>query len=209
MENTNPFLPVPPNGLRAKITQELNELRAISSMIDSLFENIDHTRIAIPPTAPFEQLLNDFMNLPGVLEMDDLESDDESVDTPLVSPFLDSDDGEVLNEIDEYGNAGNFYRNIMINNVDGNDLTFSCVIGFRKFVAYFDPFLPMNIITHKAYNTIMVEGLESMGRNLVAIVRDVYVFIGSFTFVTDFVVLEYIGEFIVSDMSDVVMGRPF
>nr|GEW42741.1 hypothetical protein [Tanacetum cinerariifolium] len=41
--------------------------------------------------------------------MDDLETDNESVDTPLVSPFLDSDDdsndGEVLNELDEYGNA--------------------------------------------------------------------------------------------------------
>ncbi|GJW45384.1 hypothetical protein Tco_0074183 [Tanacetum coccineum] len=39
--------------------------------------------------------------------MDDLEPDDESVDTPLVSPFLDSDDdsddGEVLNELEEYG----------------------------------------------------------------------------------------------------------
>ncbi|GKC73959.1 hypothetical protein Tco_1119842, partial [Tanacetum coccineum] len=35
--------------------------------------------------------------------MNDLESDDESVDTPLVSPFPhsdnDSDDGEVLNEL--------------------------------------------------------------------------------------------------------------
>ncbi|GJT72719.1 hypothetical protein Tco_1032005 [Tanacetum coccineum] len=96
------------------------------------------------------------------------QSDDESVDTPLISPFLDSDDksndGEVLNELDEYGNAGNFST---------------------------------------------VEGLESMARNLVAIVRDVYVFVGNFTYVTDFVVLEDIWEFIVSDIADVVMGRPF
>nr|GEV69206.1 hypothetical protein [Tanacetum cinerariifolium] len=38
--------------------------------------------------------------------MDDLEPDDESVDTPLVSPFLDSnndsDDGKVLNKLEEY-----------------------------------------------------------------------------------------------------------
>nr|GEW08441.1 hypothetical protein [Tanacetum cinerariifolium] len=37
--------------------------------------------------------------------MDDLESDDESVDTPLICPFLDLDDElghrEVLNELDE------------------------------------------------------------------------------------------------------------
>ncbi|GJS24722.1 hypothetical protein Tco_0453354 [Tanacetum coccineum] len=106
----------------------------------------------------------------------DLESDDGSVDTPLVSSFLDSDDEsddvEVLNELDEYGNEGNFYRSLF-------------------------PFLPMNIITRKAYNTIMAEGLKSTGKNFVAIVRDVYVFVGSFTYVTDFVVLEDIWEFIV------------
>ncbi|GJV99863.1 hypothetical protein Tco_1555115 [Tanacetum coccineum] len=121
--------------------------------------------------------------------MDDLEFDDESVDTPLVSPLLDlddeSDDGEVLNKLDEYGNAGNFYRNKIVNSLDREDLAFP------------------------SYNTIMVEGLESTGKNLVSIVRDVYVFVGSFTYVTDFIVLEDIWEFIVSDMTDIVMGRPF
>ncbi|GKG36135.1 hypothetical protein Tco_0443813, partial [Tanacetum coccineum] len=46
--------------------------------------------------------------------MDDLESNDGLVDTPLVSPFLDSDDdlddGKVLNELEEYGNAGKLCR---------------------------------------------------------------------------------------------------
>ncbi|GKD28800.1 hypothetical protein Tco_1239578, partial [Tanacetum coccineum] len=129
-----------------------------------------------------EQPLNDFMNLHNIIEIDDLESDNKSVDTPVVSPLLDSDDesddGEVLDELDEYGNAGFFYHNRIIKSLDGEDLTFPCMIGFRKFVAYFDPFLPMNIITRKTYNTIMVEGLESTGRNLVAIVSDVYMFVG-------------------------------
>ncbi|GJU75828.1 hypothetical protein Tco_1272898 [Tanacetum coccineum] len=151
-ENANPFVPVPPNGLHARITYELNELRAISAMIDS----------------HLGQPLNDFMNSHNIVEMDDFESDDGSVDTPLISPFLDSDDksddGEVLNELDEYGNAGIFFT---------------------------------------------VEGLKRMGRNLVAIVRDVYVFVGNFTYVTDFVVLEDIWEFIVSDIANVVIGIPF
>ncbi|GKA45862.1 hypothetical protein Tco_0738658 [Tanacetum coccineum] len=114
-------------------------------MIDSYLKNVDHTM------------------LPNEIDMDDLESEDELNDTPRVSLFLDSDDEsadvEVLNELDKYGNMGNFYS----------------MIGFRKFVAYFDPLFPMNIITRKAYNTIMVEGLESTGRNLVSIVRDVYI----------------------------------
>ncbi|GJY41514.1 hypothetical protein Tco_0428784 [Tanacetum coccineum] len=115
--------------------------------------------------------------------MNNLESDNEAVDTHLVSPFPhsdnDSDDEEVLNKLTE------------------------------KFTAYLDPFLPMNIISRKAYNTIMVDGLEGTGRNLVAIVRDVYVFVGSFTYITDFVALEDIGEFIMSNMAEVLMVRPF
>ncbi|GJX95217.1 hypothetical protein Tco_0349803 [Tanacetum coccineum] len=83
--------------------------------------------------------------------MDDLESDNESVDAPPVSPFIDSDDelddGEVLNELNVYGNAGNLYNNMIINDKNGCDLAFLCMIGFTKIVAYFDPFLPMNVIT--------------------------------------------------------------
>ncbi|GKA68586.1 hypothetical protein Tco_0768503 [Tanacetum coccineum] len=143
--------------------------------------------------------------------MNDLESDDESVDTPLVYPFPhsdnDSNDGEVLNELIEYENVGMLRREKAINSFDGDDLEFQCMIGFRKVVAYFDPFLPMNIITRKAYKTIMVEGLESTeSKNLVVVVRDVYVFVGSFTYITDFVVLEDIGEFIQINKAEVVMG---
>ncbi|GJY18056.1 hypothetical protein Tco_0389547 [Tanacetum coccineum] len=127
MENANPFVPIPPNGLSVRISQELDEICAILAIIDSLLENIDHTHIIIPPHVPFEQLLNDFMNPPNVFEMDDLESENELVDTPLVSPFIDSveesNDGEVLDESNEYGNAGNFYRNRRINS-DGCDLEF-------------------------------------------------------------------------------------
>nr|GEV06938.1 homeodomain-like protein [Tanacetum cinerariifolium] len=111
--------------------------------------------------------------------MNDLESDDETVDTPLVYPFPysdnDSNDGEVLNELIEYENVR----------------------------------MLLNIITCKAYNTIIIEELESTGKNLVAIVRGVYMFVGSFTYITDFVVLEDIIEFILIDKAEVMMGKPF
>ncbi|GJV58479.1 hypothetical protein Tco_1459484 [Tanacetum coccineum] len=89
---------------------------------------MEASRIILPSPVPFEELLNDFMNSPNVFEMDELESDNEYIDTPLVSPFIDSDeeldDEEVLNELNEYGNAGNFYRNKWINCIDGCDLAF-------------------------------------------------------------------------------------
>ncbi|GKD10505.1 hypothetical protein Tco_1190190 [Tanacetum coccineum] len=69
-------------------------------MINSRLENINHDLINVsPPTSP-EQMLYDFLNPPEYLEIDDIVSDIESMDTPLVSPFLDSDDksddGEVI-----------------------------------------------------------------------------------------------------------------
>ncbi|GJR10027.1 hypothetical protein Tco_0792679 [Tanacetum coccineum] len=199
MENANPpptsNRPILPDALHAQAVQELHELQRISAFVDSRLESI-------------KQFLNNFANHPNVTNMNNLESDDESVDTPLVSPFPhsdnDSDDGEVLNELIEYENVGMLRREKAINSFDGYDLAFQCMIGFRKFIAYFDPFLPINIITRKAYNTIMVEELESTGKNLVAIVRDVYVFVGRFTYITDFVVLEDIGEFILIDKVEVV-----
>ncbi|GJW95840.1 hypothetical protein Tco_0175512 [Tanacetum coccineum] len=204
MENANPpptnNRPVLPAALRAKVVRELHELHAISTFVDSWLESI-------------EQFLNSFANQPNETDMNDLKSDDELVDTPLVSPFphsdKDSDDGEVLNELSEYENVEVLYRERIINSFDRDDLAFQCMIGFRKFTAYLDPFLPMNIISRKSYNTIMVEGLEGTRKNVVAIVRDVYVFVGSFTYITDFVVLDDIGEFIVNDMAKVLMVKPF
>ncbi|GJU67956.1 hypothetical protein Tco_1254215 [Tanacetum coccineum] len=110
-----------------------------------------------------EQFLNNFANHPNETNMNDLEFDDELVDTPIVSPFPhsdnDSDVGEVLNELIEYKNVGMLRREKAINSFDGDDLAFQ-------------------LSRAKAYNTIMVEGLGSTGKNLVAVVRDVYVFVG-------------------------------
>ncbi|GJY36736.1 hypothetical protein Tco_0422114 [Tanacetum coccineum] len=189
MENANPppTHPVLPATLRTRFNQELLKLQNISAFVDSRLECI-------------EQFLNDFADQPNETSINDPESNYESIDTPFVSPFPysynDSDDSEVLNELIEYKNVGMLRQEKAINSFDEDDLAFQCMIGFRKFTAYFDPFLPMNIITRKAYNIIMVEGLERTGKNLVAIVRDVYVFVGSFTYITDFVVLEDIREFV-------------
>ncbi|GJY50660.1 hypothetical protein Tco_0441507 [Tanacetum coccineum] len=178
MENANPpptnNRHVLPAALHVRAVQELHELRVISAFVDSRLESI-------------EQFLNNFTNQPNETDTNDLESDDESVDIPLVSPFPhsdnDSDDGEVLNELSEYENAGTLRRERLINSFDGDDLAFQCMIGFRK--------------------------TRWDWKDLVAIVRDVYVFVGSFTYIMDFVVLEDIGEFIMSDMAEVLMGKPF
>nr|GEW98295.1 hypothetical protein [Tanacetum cinerariifolium] len=114
MENANPpptnNPPVMPTALCVKAVQELDELQVISTYINSHLENID-------------QFLNGSTQPPNESDMDALEPDDESVDTPLVSHFLDSnndsDDGEVLNKLEEYCNARQLCRERTINSFDG------------------------------------------------------------------------------------------
>ncbi|GJW81877.1 hypothetical protein Tco_0145852 [Tanacetum coccineum] len=75
-----------------------------------------------------KQFLNNFANHPNETNMNDLESDGELVETPLVSPFPysynDSNDGEVLNELIEYENVGMLRREKAINSFDRDDLAF-------------------------------------------------------------------------------------
>ncbi|GJU41065.1 zf-CCHC domain-containing protein [Tanacetum coccineum] len=58
---------------------------------------MENANPSAPPASP-EQLLNDFLDPLDLLEIDKIVSNAEFVDTPLVSPFLDSnnksDDGE-------------------------------------------------------------------------------------------------------------------
>ncbi|GKB52545.1 hypothetical protein Tco_0903298 [Tanacetum coccineum] len=114
MENVNPPLTnnrlVLPAALHVQAVQELHELQRIFAFVDSRLESI-------------ERFLNNFANQPNETNMNDLEFDDESVDTYLVSPFPhsdnDSDNSEVLNELIEYENVGMLRREKAINSFDG------------------------------------------------------------------------------------------
>ncbi|GJV12174.1 putative reverse transcriptase domain-containing protein [Tanacetum coccineum] len=98
-----------------KSLEESCSQTVILAFVDSRLESI-------------EQFLNSFANQPNVTDMNDLESDDELVDTPLVSPSPhsdnDSDDGEVLNESSEYENVGVLHRERIISSFEGDDLAF-------------------------------------------------------------------------------------
>ncbi|GJT25862.1 zinc finger, CCHC-type containing protein [Tanacetum coccineum] len=131
MENVNPFVLVPLSRLHARITQGINELRAISALLDSHLRDVEPT-------------------LPNESDMDELKSDNELINTPHISPFLDSyeesDNGEY--ELNEYENTRNFYPKRIIISLDEKDLAFPDENPIRTLGDYSKP-------SHEGYrNTI-------------------------------------------------------
>ncbi|GJT87190.1 homeodomain-like protein [Tanacetum coccineum] len=59
------------------------------------------------------------------------------------------------------------------------NLQITCKIGFINFDPYIKPQSPFNIMSRKAYNSIMKHELEFTGNNMVGITRNLHVFIGS------------------------------
>ncbi|GJR18746.1 hypothetical protein Tco_0967273 [Tanacetum coccineum] len=80
-----------------------------------------------------EQFLNNFANEPNETNMNNLESDDEAVDTPLVSPFPpsdnDSDDEEVLNKLIEEAPSFDGLKPQPLLNSPSLDVSLGDVIG--------------------------------------------------------------------------------
>ncbi|GJZ77403.1 hypothetical protein Tco_0642075 [Tanacetum coccineum] len=79
-------------------------------------------------------------------------------------------------------------------------------LNWPNITPYFDSVLAINVISRVDLNTIKVNEIEYRENNPVAIVKNVHVFVRSFTYLTDFVVLEAIGKFIDYELSNVISG---
>ncbi|GJZ45288.1 retrotransposon ORF1 [Tanacetum coccineum] len=81
--------------------------------------------------------------------------------------------------------------------------------------AHIDPNSPLNIMTRMMYNWIMRRKLdprENSNRgvsNFTGRIKGMHVFVGNFTYVTDFMIVEDISSIIDPRLSQVVLGRPF
>ncbi|GJX15300.1 hypothetical protein Tco_0207058 [Tanacetum coccineum] len=106
--------------------QKVQDEQIITQPSDSTSGN--NTKVLVPTIKPLVPEIHQLANQPNETNMNDLESNNETVDTPFVSPFLDSDndsdDGEVLNELYEYGNVGMLCQKRLINSFDVDDLAF-------------------------------------------------------------------------------------
>ncbi|GJU09258.1 hypothetical protein Tco_1125688 [Tanacetum coccineum] len=89
------------------------------------------------------------------------------------------------------------------------NLKFSCMIGFEFTHVNFFSLLYVNVMSRKFHNSIMKNKMMYKGNNVVGAVMNVHVFVGTFSIVTNFAVLENIDAYRDEGMGDVIVGEPF
>ncbi|GKC58189.1 hypothetical protein Tco_1085787 [Tanacetum coccineum] len=109
------------------------------------------------------------------------------------------EEGEVIEEfrtrndeldigIDDYPSYCGYDKKIHID--CAHNLKFSCMIGFEFMHSNFFPLLYVNVMSKNCHNSIMKDKIVYKGNNVVGALMNVPIFIGTFSVVTDFVVLE-------------------
>ncbi|GJT73349.1 hypothetical protein Tco_1032635 [Tanacetum coccineum] len=90
--------------------------------------------------------------------------------------------------IDDYPCYWDYDKKIHID--CAHNLKFSCMIGFEFTRANFFPLLYVNVMSKKVHNSIIKDKMVYKGDNVVGALINVPIFVGSFSIMTDFAVLE-------------------
>ncbi|GJS49217.1 putative reverse transcriptase domain-containing protein [Tanacetum coccineum] len=90
-----------------------------------------------------------------------------------------------------------------------HNLKFSCMIGFEFTHANFFPLLYVNMMSRKFHNSIMKNKMVYKGNNVIGALMNVPIFVGTFSVMTDFAVLENMDAYRDEGMGDVIFGEPF
>ncbi|GKB11865.1 hypothetical protein Tco_0845788 [Tanacetum coccineum] len=90
-----------------------------------------------------------------------------------------------------------------------HNLKFSCMIGFEFTHANFFPLLYVNMMSRKFHNSIMKNKMVYKGNNVVGALMNMPISVGTFSVMTDFVVLEDMDAYHDNEMGDIIFGKPF
>ncbi|GKB88839.1 putative reverse transcriptase domain-containing protein [Tanacetum coccineum] len=127
-------------------------------------------------------------------------------ESEVIEEFRTRDD-ELDTEIDDYPSYCDYDKKIYID--CAHNLKFSCMIGFEFLHANFFLLLYVNVMYKKFHNSIMKDKMVYKGNNVIGALMNVPIFVGTFSVVTDFAVLENIDAYRDEGMDDVIFGEPF
>nr|GEV36452.1 hypothetical protein [Tanacetum cinerariifolium] len=115
----------------------------------------------------------------------------------------DLDPGALTNEQPlkpEFHSIGN-----RVNRYNPYNLQITCKIGFVNFNPYIDQISPFNIMSRAAYNSIITRELIYTGNNNVRKAKNLQVFIRCHSFLTDFIILKNVNEFVEKGIIEVLL----
>ncbi|GJS75762.1 putative reverse transcriptase domain-containing protein [Tanacetum coccineum] len=124
----------------------------------------------------------------------------------VIEEFITRDE-DLDTRIDDYPSYCDDDKKIHIDYA--HNLRFSCMIGFEFTHANFFPLLYVNVMSKKFHNSIMKDKMVYKGNNVVGAVMNVPIFVGTFSVVADFAVLENMDAYRDEGMGDVIVGEPF
>ncbi|GJT65144.1 putative reverse transcriptase domain-containing protein [Tanacetum coccineum] len=124
----------------------------------------------------------------------------------VIEEFKTRDD-ELDTGIDDYPSYCDYDKKIHID--CAHNLKFSCMIGFEFTHANFFPLLYVNVMSKKFHNSIMKDKMVYKGNNVIGALMNVPIFVGTFSVVMDFAVLEDMDAYRDEGMGDVIFGEPF
>nr|GEU81154.1 reverse transcriptase domain-containing protein [Tanacetum cinerariifolium] len=116
-------------------------------------------------------------------------------------------DEDLDNGIDDYPSYCDYKKKIHID--CAHNLKFSCMIGSEFTHANFFPLLYVNVMSKKFHNSIMKDKMVYKKDNVVGALTNVPIFVGNFSVVTNFAVLENMDAYRDEGMGDVIVGEPF
>ncbi|GJT89475.1 hypothetical protein Tco_1071192 [Tanacetum coccineum] len=124
----------------------------------------------------------------------------------VIEEFRTRDD-ELDTGIDDYPSCCDYDKKIHID--CAHNLKFSCMIGFEFTHVNFFPLLYVNVMSKKFHNSIMKDKMVYKGNNVVGALMNVPIFVGTFSVVTDFAVLEDMDAYRDEGMGNVIFDEPF
>nr|GEV29616.1 hypothetical protein [Tanacetum cinerariifolium]GEV29869.1 hypothetical protein [Tanacetum cinerariifolium] len=129
----------------------------------------------------------------------------EVVDAPKDN-FVDYRNDEHDTRIDDYPSYCDYDKKPYIDYA--HNLKFSCMIGSEFVHVNFFPILYVNVIYKKFHNSI-INKLEYNGNNVVGALMNVPIFVGTFSVIMDFAILEEMDAYRNEGMGDVIVGELF
>ncbi|GJT08358.1 putative reverse transcriptase domain-containing protein [Tanacetum coccineum] len=124
----------------------------------------------------------------------------------VIKEFKTRDD-ELDTRIDDYPSYCDYDKKIHID--CAHNLKFSCMIGFEFTHANFFPLLYVNVMSKKFHNSIMKDKMVYKGNNVIRTLMNVPIFVGTFSLVTNFAVLEDMDAYRDEGIGDVILVNHF